>query len=318
MHSVFIMNKTKELQNYIESFDTIAVFRHVNPDGDALGSQLGLVKWIRHNYPEKTVYALGSDDHNYEIYDAMDQVDELENFLAIVVDTANRPRVDDDRYQYGDKIIKIDHHLIVDEYGDLQIVDIDRGSACEIVTDLLREMDKSFTPEISKMLLSGILTDTLRFSIEKTSGKTLDSAAYLVSQGANISMIQQELFTQPRFIFELKAKLMSHVKVKNNLAYLFLDAEELNSLGVSWKDVKAQVNMMANVDEFHIWVVITENTDENFEVSIRSRRNTINDIAESYGGGGHRLASGVSGLTRDQALSVIEDLAKRSLEDYTA
>lgn len=310
------MNKSKELQAYIESYDTIAVFRHVNPDGDALGSQLGLVKWIRHNYPNKTVYALGSDDHNYEIYDAMDQVESLENFLAIVVDTANTPRVDDGRYQLGDKIIKIDHHLIVDRYGDLQIVDIDRGSACEIVTDLLRSMNKEFTPEISKMLLSGILTDTLRFSIEKTSGKTLESASYLVSQGANISKLQQELFTQPRFIFELKAKLMTHVHVKNNLAYLFLDSVQLDELGVSWKDVKAQVNMMSNVDEFNIWTVVTENDNHDFEVSIRSRQNTINDIAESYGGGGHRLASGISGLTREQALLVIEELAKRSKEDF--
>ncbi|UPU39701.1 DHH family phosphoesterase [Erysipelothrix sp. Poltava] len=119
---------------------------------------------------------LGSDLHNFTIYEPMDCVDELGIFLAIVLDSANQERIDDQRYQEAKTIIKIDHHPEVDAYGDLQIVDSGRGSVCEIVADLLHDLQMKMDESVANTLLSGILTDTQKFSIETTSSKTLRAA----------------------------------------------------------------------------------------------------------------------------------------------
>ena len=301
----------------IEAYDTIVVFRHVFPDGDALGSQLGLVKTLRLNYPEKTIYAVGSNDHHYTIYPEMDVVDlEGVKFLSIVVDTANRPRVDDDRYTMGDKIIKIDHHPEVDPYGDLQLVDTDRGSACEIMTDLLRDMGMQFNEDIAVTLLSGIITDTIRFSIEKVSHLTLESAAFLMKQGANISELNNKLSIQPKEIFKTRAIIMNLAQLKGGLSYVILNKEDLSQFPVDSKGVKSQVNAMAGIEDFKIWALFVQDEDGSYEGSLRARYHTINDVAESYGGGGHRLASGVSKLTLDNVYEMIEILSKRSEENY--
>lgn len=311
-----MLNST-ELKNIIEAYDTIVVFRHVFPDGDALGSQVGLVKSLKLNYPNKTIYAVGSNDHHYTIYPKMDEI-ELEGlkFLSIVVDTANRPRVDDERYTLGDKIVKIDHHPEVDPYGDLQLVNTDRGSACEIVTDLLRDMDMQFNDDIATTLLSGIITDTLRFSIEKTSYMTLESAAYLMRQGANISELNNKLSIQPKEIFKTKAMIMNAAQLKGGLSYAILNSEDLKALPVDSKGVKSQVNSMAGIEDFKIWALFVQDADGTYEGSLRARYHTVNDVAESYGGGGHRLASGVSKLSLENVYEMIETLSKRSMEDY--
>lgn len=301
----------------IEAYDTIVVFRHVFPDGDALGSQIGLAKTIRHNYPEKTVYCVGSDDHHYTIYPKMDQVDlEGVHFLSIVVDTANRPRVDDERYTMGDKVVKIDHHPEVDPYGDLQLVDTNRGSACEIITDLMRDMGMAFNEDIATTLLSGIITDTLRFSIEKTSYLTLESAAFLSKSGANISELNNALSIQPKEIFKTKAMIMNAAQLKEGLSYVILDQEALKAFPVDSKGVKSQVNAMAGIEDFKIWALFVQDEDGTYEGSLRARYHTVNDVAEHYGGGGHRLASGVSKLTLENVYEMIDTLSKRTLEDY--
>ena len=312
------MHANHDFLDLVKAYETIVVFRHVNPDGDALGSQLGMVSWLQLNFPEKNIYAVGSNDHHYSIYQPMDEVDlEGVTYLSIVVDTANRPRIDDQRYLGGAKIIKIDHHIEVDLYGDLQIVDTDRGSACEIVTDLLRAFDLKFDARIARFLLSGILTDTIRFSIEKTSSLTLDSASFLMQKGASINDLNNALFMQEKAIFETKALIMNQVQVKEKLSYVILDLEALKHFPVESKGVKAQVNCMSGVRDFEIWTIIVQDEDGTYEASLRSRTNSINDIAETYGGGGHRLASGISKLSRDDVKTLIETLSQRSIENYT-
>lgn len=306
--------KTNKFVEIVEAYDTIAVFRHQNPDGDALGSQLGMVAWLRKRYPNKKIYALGEDDHDFKIFPKMDQVDNLGHFLAIVLDTANRERIDDDRFELADKMIKIDHHPVVQEYGDLRIVDSSRGSCAEIISDLMQNVDEySVNEEIASFLLAGILTDTIRFSIETTSSKTLQTAAFLVDCGANISKLNQELFTHPRSFFEMRARLAQEIIWDEKFAYILADNELLEELGKEARELKPFISIMADILEVEIWALFTEQEDGSFRGSIRSRDITINTIAQKYSGGGHRLASGVRNLTKETLKSIIEELTKTSL-----
>lgn len=98
----------------IKDYDTIIIHRHVRPDPDALGSQGGLKEIIKASFPAKNVYIVGEDNPDLTYLVHMDKIDDkiYNNALVIVCDTANSPRIDDDRYHLGDKIIKIDHHQL--------------------------------------------------------------------------------------------------------------------------------------------------------------------------------------------------------------
>ena len=307
MLSEFIMHNS-EFVDLVERFDTIAVFRHINPDGDALGSQIGMALALRKRYPNKTVYLLGEDNHNYSIYEKMDSPEVLVDFLAIVVDSATQDRVDDQRFLEAAKIIKIDHHPEVDPYGDLQIVDVDRGSACEIVTDLLLANDFVVDEVNANILLSGILTDTQRFSIENTSAKTFRSAANLIDCGADVAKLNADLFSQDARTWTLRRRLQNEVQFDGALAYAIIDQSILDELGILDRDAKMFVNMMAGIKEYNVWALFSQDEAGLFSGSLRSRTHTINELALEYNGGGHRLASGVKSLTPDTMGELIAKL----------
>ena len=121
----------------IKSYDTIIIHRHQRPDPDAIGSQIGLKEILKTNFSDKKILATGVNEPTLSWIAEMDEVpdNDYEGALVIVTDTANTPRIDDDRYDKGDFLIKIDHHPNDDAYGDLLLVDTSASSASEIVTD---------------------------------------------------------------------------------------------------------------------------------------------------------------------------------------
>ena len=315
MHSEFTMLNSQFLEA-VESNETICIFRHYNPDGDALGSQVGLARWIKLNWPDKKVLMLGEDAHNFTIYDPMDQVENLGTFLSIVLDSATQARVDDQRFITGETIIKIDHHIEVDLYGDLQIVDVQSGSTCEILASMLLSFDHlTMNESVANALLSGILTDTQKFSIESTTAETLRVAASLMDAGANITALNQALFSQPFEIWERRRALQNEVVFKDALAYAIIDQENLNAMNLLDRQAKVFVNMMAGIEEYNIWAIFTQDEEGFFNGSLRSRTHTINEIAAKYNGGGHRLACGTNKLTRETMQELIDELAQLSLSE---
>ena len=315
MHSEFTMLNSQFLDS-IETYETICIFRHYNPDGDALGSQVGLARWIKLNWPEKKVLMLGEDAHNFSIYDPMDRVENLGTYLTIVLDSATQARVDDQRFLAGDMIIKIDHHIEVDKYGDLQIVDIATGSTCEIVARMLLSFDhKMMNESIANSLLSGILTDTQKFSIESTTAETLRVAAQLMDAGADITALNQALFSQPVEIWRRRRALQNEVIFQDALAYAIIDQEKLDEMNLLDRQAKIFVNMMAGIEEYNIWAIFTQDEEGFFNGSLRSRTHTINDIAARYNGGGHRLACGANSLTRESMQELIAELAALSIQE---
>jgi len=104
------INKYKSILEKIEQYDTIVVFRHELPDFDASGTQIGLTTWLKESFPNKTIYRLGKDfeDFTPSLFTKNDDVklEDLHDFLAIVVDTSNEKRIDDKSYQLAKEIIK--------------------------------------------------------------------------------------------------------------------------------------------------------------------------------------------------------------------
>src|SRR3982751_3649641 len=129
--------KDKILQS-IKEYETIIIHRHVRPDPDAYGSQGGLAEVLKASFPEKTIYTVGKEEKTLHFLRRIDHItdDAYNGSLVIVCDTANEARIDDSRYKLGDKLIKIDHHPNVDQYGDLFWVDTNASSTSEMIYEL--------------------------------------------------------------------------------------------------------------------------------------------------------------------------------------
>ena len=290
MHLNYTMNK---LIQTIENEDIIAIFRHVNPDGDSLGSQYGLATYIQENYPDKTVYIMGerNDDLDFFPHNESDvSEEELKKAAAIVLDTANKVRIDG-QYIHTKSLLNIDHHPNEHPYGDVYIVDSERSSTCEIVAELLLEKNE-VSEKTASYLLAGILTDTVRFSIENTKPETLRVAAKLMEKDANISMLSRTFFTKRYEDFNHERIFMQHVEYEEGLASLLISKELRDQYGLTDRDAKQYAIVMYNVKEFEINVVFVESDDGGYIGSLRSKDITINTIASKYHGGGHRLAAG--------------------------
>ena len=127
--------------NAIKRYDRIALFRHVTPDFDALGSQLALYHWIKDNFPNKEVIYVGDNHVSYEgtVFPSMMKVNAKwfeEPFLAIMVDVANTPRISDPRYKKAKFKIRIDHHPEVEHWGKIKLIDINYVACAEILANM--------------------------------------------------------------------------------------------------------------------------------------------------------------------------------------
>ena len=307
------MNDRKVIIDEIMAHDIITIFRHIRPDGDAAGSQLGLKAWIEHNFPQKKVYALGKE--TYDIYPFVDEVDDktIEESLAIITDTSNKERIDDDRWTRAKVSIKIDHHPIVDEYASYNFTDPDAASACELVTEILDGFDgTSFDKKAAHYLYSGILTDTLSFKTTSCRAKTLKSAYLLAKTGISLNEISEEVFSQSQKIFDFRTYLRGKVTYDNGPAYVVLDKEDYDKFDISDSTARFQIAELNGVKDFLIWALFTKNEKGLYDGSLRSKKDyRVNDIAELYGGGGHDNAAGVKDLNNDGLQDILLKLKER-------
>ncbi|MDY6062526.1 MAG: bifunctional oligoribonuclease/PAP phosphatase NrnA [Erysipelotrichaceae bacterium] len=302
----------------IKAYDIITIFRHIRPDGDAVGSQMAFKTWINDNFKDKKVYVLGDD--LFDIYPYHDYLDDetIKKSLAISLDCSNRERIDDQRYKLAKEIIKIDHHDFVDDYGNINYVDKYAAATCEILTQIFKEYENSynslFTTECAEYLYSGLLTDTLSFKTTNVSAKTLECASYLVNKDINPSEINLRMFIKSFQIFKLANYIRSNVNFENGLAYAIFDNNAIKILGVDGATIRNQISELGNVKEFQIWVIITQEKEGHYRATLRSKKIHVNRIAEHYGGGGHLNAAGVDNLSNKDVKELITIL-KKSITD---
>ena len=182
----------------IKKYDTIVVLRHDVPDFDASGTQFGLVTWIKDNFPKKKVYALGKPHKFFspKLYPLTEQNIEInEKYLCIVVDTANRPRLDGNEYlSKADYVIKIDHHPLCDDFGDVVIIDEHAAAAAELVADILISFKKVISKECAYYLYSAIVGDSGRFQYSDTNFRTFNVVSELFKTNFNFQDIYNKMY----------------------------------------------------------------------------------------------------------------------------
>ena len=309
----------QKILSAIESHSIITIFRHGHPDHDALGSQFGLRQWLVDNYPDKQIYCLGQEFMNTPLYPKSDEASDevIEQSLAIVVDTAGMNRVDDERFVKASMKIRIDHHPQSDEGYDLELVDAEAGSCSEILAECMRTWDKQLSDKTAETLLRGIVADTLGFRTTNTSYRTLRTAAFLAEKNVDLPQINRDVFDIPVKRYELATELRKRAVIeKCGLVSVVLTKEDLSQLNISSTAAKELISQFGGVQEFEIWAIFAQNEQKEYEASLRSKTVTINDIASSFGGGGHKNACGIKGMSESQMKNCIQALRERLCEQH--
>ncbi len=302
------------------SHSRIIIHRHTNPDGDALGSQIGLKHILKENFPEKEVYVVGDSSARYGFMEdsVMDEIgDELyADALAIVLDTSAKALICDSRYTTAHKSARIDHHIFVEKIADIEVTDTSFESCCGLVAQFAMECGLRLTPLAAKSLYTGMVTDSGRFRYDSTSSKTFRLAAFLMEQKFDTNDIYSNLYADEFSHIRLRAQFVLKIQLTDwRVAYIYTDLEEAKSYGVDTFTIsRGMVNTMSDIRGVDIWVNFTE-TENGVFCEIRSNKHNINPVAVKYGGGGHAKASGATLKDRAQAMQLLEDLNQFAKEN---
>lgn len=305
-----------EALELLKKYETVIIHRHTNPDGDAMGSQIGLKNLLLDNFPEKKVYAVGDGAGRFSFMDGsvMDEIPDetYKGALAVILDSAEHSLVSDDRYTLAEKTLRIDHHIFCEKFADVEIVETAFESCAGLVTHLAREWGLTVNTSAAKALFTGIVTDSGRFRYDSTTPRTFSDAAFLLEKGFNPTEIYDKLYVDDFSMIKMRAGFVLDIRfTKNNVAYIYSDRKKVVGLGVSDFTVsRGMVNVMAEIRGVDVWVNFTESTDGTVLAELRSRNLDINKIAVKYGGGGHLKASGASLKDKAQAMEMLADLDK--------
>lgn len=313
-----IHEQIEQLYNIIQQFDTIILHRHVRPDPDAIGSQLGLRALLRQAFPNKKVLAAGTISQGLRWLGEMDNVTirDYEEALVIVCDTANQPRIDGDHYAKGQYLVKIDHHPVVDTYGDLQIVHTQASSCSELLIAISRYLNERLpmNEEAARFFYAGILGDTGRFLFDSTTAYTFDCVSFLKQYPFNAyevgDMMNRITMEEAKFQgFALENLIVNEFGV----AHLIISKQDLAAYGVTEEQSNTVVGLPGRIDGITSWCVCVEQesrTTPYYRCRLRSKGPAINHIAERHEGGGHPKASGANAYSLEEIHTIIQELTE--------
>jgi len=306
-------NIYKLIYNEIKKYKKIYIARHIGPDPDAFGSNVGLRDSIKLTFPEKEVYAVGATVARFKYFGNLDKVNnyDYENGLLIVTDTPDNRRVDIDNFLSFKHVIKIDHHPEVDKFGSVELIDVNASSASELVTLLIENTKLKMDEKIAGYLFMGIVSDTNRFLFNTTVDTFSHVTDLIKKYKLNTEKLYRLVYNKPLSELRLQGHIASTLRVdKYGFAYVELDDDIMASFGSDSTAASNMINDFNNINEVLVWVFISKDKNNMYRVNIRSRGPEINEIAALHGGGGHKFASGVRTESHDEVNALLKDLSE--------
>lgn len=319
------MNNIETMQNILNAIkenNRIIIFRHKRPDGDAVGSTKGLARILTLTYPEKEIYILNSDYCDYMSFlgGESDPIDDemYKDALGIVIDTGNVERISNQKYSLCKKIIKIDHHIDREPYGDISWVEEERSSACEMIAyfyDTFKN-ELKIDSEAATYIYTGMVTDSGRFRFSGVSGDTMRLAGVLLDVGIDTEKMYSNLYLKEFKSLKLQAYVYKKMQItENGVVYLHITEKIKKKFNLTNEEASASVSYMDSIKGSPIWLAFIDNGDGTTRVRLRSRFVTINDIAEKYRGGGHACAAGGTVYNKKEMEQLVKD-ADTKLKEF--
>lgn len=307
--------KQKILQK-MKEYNRIFLFRHIRNDGDCVGATKGMKELIHATWPEKEVYLIDEDTSSYlEFLGPEDApVDEglYTDALGIVLDTASEARISNKHYTLCKELIKIDHHIPLENYGDLIWVEEERSSCCEMVVDFYQTFrdELVLNSQAATYLYTGMVTDSGRFKYSGVNGDTMRAAGTLLDVGVDTDRLYARLYLEAFEYLKFKAHIYQRMQVtENGVAYIYIDKAMQEEFHLSREQASACIGTLDSIRGCICWMVFIENGDDegSIRVRLRSRFVHINSIAEKYRGGGHGCASGATVYNQEEVQALLRD-----------
>ncbi|MDT2963881.1 DHH family phosphoesterase [Enterococcus casseliflavus] len=316
------MKVQEEILATIKAFDPIIIHRHQRPDPDALGSQVGLAEILRASFPKKEIYQVGGPVEGLDYLALMQTIpdDLYKGALVIVTDTANAPRVSDQRYDQGAKLIKIDHHPNDEPYGELVWVNTKASSCSEMIVSFWQmfQNELTMTQEAARLLYAGIVGDTGRFLYPATTATTLRLAAELLDYGFDAPKINRQLDQVSRSVARLSGYVYENIEIDEIGAGKVILSQELQQrFGVVDSETSAVVSLPGKIDEVMAWAIFVEQPEGYYRVRMRSKGPVINEIAKRHHGGGHPLASGANAKDLEEVAVIYQEI-QAAIKEFQA
>ena len=304
----------KKIFRKIKQYNNIVIARHTSPDPDAIASQIALRDSIKLTFPKKNVYSVGAGVAKFRYYGSLDKFDETsldEDSLLICLDVPNLSRIDGADANSFTEIFKIDHHPSEEDFGECDWVDETSSSTCQMIIELLLQTPLKYDRKIAENLYLGVVSDSDRFLISYTTYKTFYLVGKLIEK-TGIDFVSLYPYLYERSIDEIRFHgfIGENLKVtENGFAYMEITTEDLKKYNVDAATPSNMINDFSNIKDVYVWAFITyDDKNELYKVNIRSKGPVINETAAKYGGGGHKMASGIKLKEKKDIPKLIKDL----------
>ena len=305
------MNIYKQIFKVIKKYDTIVIARHIGADPDALGTQFALKNIILRLFPDKKVYAVGNPASRFKFFGNNDKIDDINTnkALLIVVDTPDLKRIDGANPSDFEYVIKLDHHPIIDKFGNIEVIDDNACSASQLILEFVYANNIKITKKEGELLFLGIVGDTDRFLHDYTSIHTFELVTKLLKDtNINITSLYKNLYHRPISEVKFEGYIYNNLTLTDNgVAYIKLTDKLMKEYGVDSAAAGNMINDLKFVDEITVWIFFSEDIKSNLiRANIRSVGPYVNETASLFGGGGHKFASGARLKTWEEADNLIK------------
>jgi bifunctional oligoribonuclease and PAP phosphatase NrnA len=288
----------------VRGASSIALACHQNPDGDALGSMLAMHHLARaqgvevvSSWPTPFVVA-----PHYRYLPGLDQATKPEDFpeapeLMITFDCGSMGRLGNlaPSAMRAGTLMVIDHHRTNDNYGSINLIDVDAAATAVVVRHLVRTLGWELNHDAAVCLYTGLVTDTGRFQYETTTPAVFALAQELAGFELPLADITRQLFEEHRFSYlKLVATALERAQLDRDIGFVvtWVTQDDLARYGVEVDEMEGMIDLVRRTAEAEVSCVLRE-TDTGVKVSLRSLHNLdVGAIAMGFGGGGHRHAGG--------------------------
>lgn len=289
-----------EVLKEIGQRDRFVLTSHARPDGDAVGSALAFAQILRLMGKQAEVVLHDGVPRIYQPLPFADKVitadrvnGRYEAAIILECDSIQRTRLEglDNRF-----LISIDHHLSGRPFAHVNWIDPEAVATAEMVYRLAREAGIKISPDIATCLYTALLTDTGSFMFEGTSAETFGLARELVEAGADPARCARNVyFAHSTAKMRLLGAALSNLHREDHLAWIWVTREQMQRAGAKEEDCEGLVNYSLSIQDVEVAAFFRELPDGRFRVSLRSKgKLNVAAIAEQFGGGGHKCASGCS------------------------
>lgn len=288
------------LDDYLRAAQRPLLIAHIAPDGDAIGSVLGLGWALRDAGRRPTLACADAVPEGLRFLPGAEDIvrapSGLED-LIVALDCADLQRLGslyDEKLFRHLPLLNIDHHVTNTAYGQAQLVDPTAASTAQLVYGLLRRLEFPVSPYAATCLLTGLITDTRSFRTSNTDAEALRTALALVEAGAPLAEINHQLDHGLSLgVIRLWGRTLSSARLRDGIIWAEISQETLADCGLSSADTSGLVSFLASAREARIAVLLTEKEDGRIEVGMRSVPGVdVSAVALALGGGGHPQAAG--------------------------